>query len=408
MTESVCRSCGDGRLSAVLSLGELPLANALLSTDQLGMSEALYPLDLVFCEGCSLVQITETVEPGVLFRDYLYFSSFSETFVKHAEGLAERLSAARALSSASLVMEIASNDGYLLQHYGRRGIPVLGIEPAENVAAVARGKGVQTRAEFFSRSLAEELRAEGLRADVLHANNVLAHVADLNSFVAGIAIVLKDSGVAVIEVPYVLDMVDHCEFDTIYHEHLCYFSLLALTALLARHGLVISDVERLTVHGGSLRIFAGHREVAVEGDSVRRLRSEEEHRRSGDLSFYAAFGQRVQEAKAGLTSLVHKLRQDGKVIAAYGAAAKGTVLLNYFGIGHEAISFVVDRSPHKQGRLIPGVRIPIVGPEALLERQPDYVILLVWNLAEEVLTQQVEYRSRGGQFIVPIPAARIL
>lgn len=408
MTETVCRSCASAKLTPILSLGSLPLANALLSPADLGENEARYPLDLVFCEGCSLVQITETVDPELLFRDYLYFSSFSESFVRHARGLAERLVIDRELTSSSLVLEIASNDGYLLQHYSNRGIPVLGIEPAENVAAVARKKGVRTLSEFFSRPLAEKLRDEGCHADVVHANNVLAHVADLNSFVSGIALILKASGVAVIEAPYVRDMVENCEFDTIYHEHLCYFSLSALTALFARHGLVIRDVERLAVHGGSLRLFVGHQGAAPEGTRVLTLREEEAACSADRLPFYSAFGQRVEGLKRSLVGLLQGLRDQGNSIAAYGAAAKGTVLLNYFGIGPETVSFVVDRSPHKQGRFIPGVRIPVHGVEALLEKQPGYVLLLVWNLATEVLAQQSDYQARGGRFIVPIPAAKVL
>jgi len=284
---------------------------------------------------------------------------------------------------------------------------VLGIEPAENVAAVAREKGIPTRADFFSKELADRLKAEGNRADVVHANNVLAHVADLNGFVSGIAAILKESGVAVVEMPYVLDMVDRCEFDTIYHEHLCYFSLKALTALFERHGLTIQKVERLPVHGGSLRLFVGH-ETGVSDDSVERLRSEEIERAADRFPFYEAFGDRVARLKTELVALLRRLRRDGKSIAAYGAAAKGTVLLNYFEIGTDLVSFVVDRNPHKQGRLVPGVRIPIRGAEAVLASQPDYVLLLVWNLAEEVLGQQAEYRTRGGKFIVPIPDVRVL
>jgi len=407
VTETACRSCGSLRLSPILSLGALPLANALPPATGAETPDARFPLDLAFCEDCSLVQITETVAPEILFRDYLYFSSFSDTFVSRARTLAERLVAERGLTAKSLVVEIASNDGYLLQHYVASKIPVLGIEPAENVAAVAREKGIPTRADFFSKELADRLKAEGNRADVVHANNVLAHVADLNGFVSGIAAILKESGVAVVEMPYVLDMVDRCEFDTIYHEHLCYFSLKALTALFERHGLTIQKVERLPVHGGSLRLFVGH-ETGVSDDSVERLRSEEIERAADRFPFYEAFGDRVARLKTELVALLRRLRRDGKSIAAYGAAAKGTVLLNYFEIGTDLVSFVVDRNPHKQGRLVPGVRIPIRGAEAVLASQPDYVLLLVWNLAEEVLGQQAEYRTRGGKFIVPIPDVRVL
>lgn len=408
MTETACRSCGSPRLSPVLSLGALPLANALPLAVGADTPDPRFPLDLVFCEECSLVQITETVAPEILFRDYLYFSSFSDTFVSGARVIAERLVAERGLDANSLVVEIASNDGYLLQHYVAAKIPVLGIEPAENVAAVARDKGIRTRADFFSKALADRLKAEGNRADVVHANNVLAHVADLNGFVSGIATILKESGIAVVEMPYVIDMVDHCEFDTIYHEHLCYFSLKALTGLFGRHGLTIQRVERLPVHGGSLRLFVGHAARVAPDETVERLRSEESARAADRLPFYAAFGDRVARLKAELIALLQALRRNGKSIAAYGAAAKGTVLLNCFGIGTDLVSLVVDRNPHKHGRLVPGVRIPIRGVEALVASQPDYVLLLVWNLADEILGQQVEYRSRGGKFIVPIPDIRVL
>ena len=349
MTETACRSCGSPRLSPILSLGALPLANALPSAIGAEIPDARFPLDLVFCEECSLVQITETVAPEILFRDYLYFSSFSDTFVSRARVLAERLVAERGLTAKSLVVEIASNDGYLLQHYVAAKIPVLGIEPAENVAAVAREKGIPTRADFFSKELADRLKAEGNRADVVHANNVLAHVADLNGFVSGIAAILKESGVAVVEMPYVLDMVDRCEFDTIYHEHLCYFSLKALTGLFTRHGLTMQKVERLPVHGGSLRLFVGHAGTALADDSVERLRREESGRAADRFPFYGAFGDRVARLRTELVALLQGLRRQGKSIAAYGAAAKGTVLLNYFGIGTDLVSFVVDRNPHKQG-----------------------------------------------------------
>jgi len=386
----------------------LPLANALPSPEAAESTDPRYPLDLVFCEACSLVQITETVSPEVLFRDYLYFSSFSDTFVSRAKALAGRLVVERGLTAKSLVVEIASNDGYLLQHYVAAEIPVLGIEPAENVAAVAREKGVPTRADFFSKETADRLKSEGNLADVVHANNVLAHVADLNGFVSGIAVILKESGVAVIEMPYVLDMVDRCEFDTIYHEHLCYFSLKALTGLFGRHGLTIEKVERLPVHGGSLRLFIRHAASALSDESVDRLRQEESTRDADRFPFYAAFGGKVARLKTDLVDLLRRLRREGKTIAAYGAAAKGTVLLNYFGIGTDLVSFVVDLNPHKQGRVVPGVRIPIRGAEGLLAAQPDYVLLLVWNLADEIFRQQAEYRSRGGRFIVPIPAVQIL
>jgi SAM-dependent methyltransferase len=408
-----CRSCGAAELSLVLSLGAMPLANALLTADDLGRPEPRYPLDLVVCAACSLVQITETVSPEVLFREYLYFSSFSDTAVEHARRLAERVSAGRRLSSGSLVMEIASNDGYLLQHYRARGVRVLGIEPARNVAKVAEERGIPTVAEFFGRELARQLAERGDAADVLHAHNVLAHVADLDDVVGGMAVVLRPGGVLVVEVPYLRDLLERVEFDTIYHEHLCYFSLTALDRLFARHGLRVAGVERIPVHGGSLRLFAERADGPGEGpwrvrERVDALLAEEAGWGIDRLSVYESFGGRVGRLRDELVALVHRLRGEGRRIAVYGASAKSCVLLNYCGIGRESVEFVVDRSPVKQGRFTPGTQLPIHPPGKLLEAQPDYVLLSAWNLADEVLAQQAEYRRRGGRFIVPIPAVSIV
>jgi SAM-dependent methyltransferase len=398
----VCRSCNADGLVPILDLGRSPLANALLSKDDLAKTEETFPLDLVFCPKCTLLQITETVPPEKLFRDYLYFSSFSDTMLKHAEAIATRLADSEKLGEKSLVVEIASNDGYLLQNYAKRGIPVLGIEPAVNVAKAAEERGVKSITEFFDKDLAKKLD----HADVIHANNVLAHVADLNGFVEGIATVLKDKGVAVIEVPYAQDFIDHCEFDTIYHEHLCYFSLTALDHLATRHGLAIRDVERIPIHGGSLRLFLSKN--VERGKSTKTLLAEEKKRGMDDVAYYKGFAERVEKLKAKLVETLEELSDQGARIAAYGAAAKGATLLNYFGIGKNRIAFVADRSTHKQGRYMPGVRIPIVPPSKLLESQPDFVLLLTWNFADEILEQQKEYRAQGGKFIVPIPEVRIL
>jgi SAM-dependent methyltransferase len=403
-----CRSCGAGGLANVLSLGHTPLANALLTAEQLGSPEETYPLDLAFCSNCSLVQITETVPAEKLFREYLYLSSFSDTMLEHAETIAMEVVRSRDLSPNNLVVEIASNDGYLLQYYQRAGVPVLGIEPATNIARIAeQERGVPTLCEFFGEELAERLAAEDRRADVVHANNVLAHVADLNGFVRGISELLKDDGLAIIEVPYVKEMIDRCEFDTIYHEHLCYFSLTALRGLFERHGLLIQDVQRLSIHGGSLRVFVMH--AGVEPSvAVTDLLREEATWGVGTIDFYQQFGARVQKLRTTLRSFILKLKGEHQRIVAYGAAAKGSTLLNYFQIGRDELDFVVDRSTYKQGRYMPGVRLPIFSPARLLEEMPSHVLLLTWNFAEEILEQQAEYRQRGGRFIIPIPEFRVV
>jgi SAM-dependent methyltransferase len=407
MSPSRCRSCDAPDLEVVLSLGRTPLANALLTREQLRLPESRYPLDLAFCSRCALVQITETVPPAELFRDYLYFSSYSDTMLRHAQTLVERLAAERRLTGAGLVIEIASNDGYLLQYYRQRGIPVLGIEPARNVARVAVERGVPTLCDFFGIELASRLRQRGQQADVLHAHNVLAHVADLNGVVQGMESVLKEDGVVVVEVPYVKDLLDHCEFDTIYHEHLCYFSLTALDALFRRHGLVVQDVERIAIHGGTLRLFAGKAATAKPSSAVTALLADEEAWGVRSVETYRKFGARVEALKSSLKSMLKGLKQRGGRIAAYGAAAKGSTLLNYADIGLETLDFVVDRSPHKQGRFMPGVHLPIYPPERLLEEMPEHVLLLTWNFADEILEQQAAYRKLGGRFIIPVPEVKV-
>ena len=409
MTGLACRGCGDDVVQIVLSLGKMPPSNALLTEDQLAEPETRYPLDLAFCQTCALAQITVSVDPKELFDEYAYFSSYSTTMLAHAEAIAQRMIEERRLGPDGLAMEIASNDGYLLQNYVRAGVPVLGIDPARNVMSAAREHGVETLCRFFGEDLAEELRDSGRRASVLHANNVLAHVPDVNGVVRGIGRVLTEDGVAVIETPYVRDLVERVEFDTIYHEHLFYYSLTALDRLFERNQVRILDVERIPIHGGSLRVFAAPSPAApTPAPAVAALLEEETRLGLATLDYFEGFAERVEALKGQLLTLFGELKDRGHRIAAYGAAAKGTVLLNAFGIGTERIEFVADRSEHKQGRYMPGVHIPIVGPEALLAEMPDEVLLLAWNLADEILEQQAEYRRRGGRFIIPAPVPEVI
>jgi SAM-dependent methyltransferase len=404
---SNCRSCGSSNVTTFLSLGTLPLADGLRRKEELATTESRYPLDVAFCETCSLVQILETVPPEELFcRDYPYYSSFSDTLLEHSRQNVESLIATRGLHEKSLVVELASNDGYLLQYFVERNIPVLGIDPAEGPARAAVEKGIPTLCSFFTREFAERLTSEGAHADVVIGNNVLAHVADLNGFVAGIGTILREDGVAVLEMPYVKDLIDHCEFDTIYHEHLCYFSVTALDKLFSRHGLSLNRVEHYPIHGGSLRIFVGKRKDVDE--TVTQYLARESAESVDRLDYFQDFASRVESIKKTLHQMLCDLRSRGHRVAGYGAAAKGAVLLNYARIGTDLLDFVVDRNVHKQGLFMPGVQIPIAGPAKLLEEKPDYVLLLAWNFKDEILRQQQAYRDLGGRFVVPIPQPEIV
>lgn len=403
-----CRVCGGDHLEPVLDLGPMPLANALHDTKiELGDRGERFPLALVRCDDCTLVQITETVSPEHLFSDYVYFSSLSDTMVNEARKLVARISAERRFDAHSFVVEIASNDGYLLQHYRDLGVPVLGIEPAANVAYVAEHeRHIPTLSRFFTEELADRLARRGVRPDVIHANNVLAHVPDPVGFVRGIARMLRDDGEAVIEVPHVVEMIDRCEFDTIYHEHIAYFSLTALTHLFAKAELAVRDVETLPIHGGSLRLFVGKRPRTRPTERVTAMLERERAWGVSTSEVYAGFARRVAEVRTEVRGTLEGLAKQGRRVAAYGASAKGAMLLNALGIGPELVQYVVDKSDRKQGRMLPGVNVPISDPSRLLEEQPDDVLLLVWNLEAEILDQQAEYRRRGGRFLVPIPSPR--
>lgn len=409
MTAKCCRFCKAPLTETFVDLGMSPLANSYLSTDRLDRMEAFYPLHVFVCSECLLVQLEEFESPSHIFSDYLYFSSFSQYWLDHCRAYAERMIRDRRLGSDSLVLEVASNDGYLLQYFKEAGIPVLGVDPAANVAEVAIAKGVPTDVAFFGVETARRLRERNVHPDLIAANNVLAHVPDINDFVGGLALLLKPGGLITVEFPSLLNLIEQNQFDTIYHEHFSYLSLLTVEKIFAHHGLTVTDVELLASHGGSLRVFATHAAGSpTVSERVGALRASEQAAGLHDIATYRKFARQVVRTKVDILKFFADSYREGKRIAAYGAPAKGNTLLNYCGIRNELITFTVDRSPHKQGHFLPGTHIPILAPEALLQAKPDYVVILPWNLKDEIMGQMAAIRDWGGRFVVLIPSVQVL
>jgi hypothetical protein len=405
-----CRFCGEPLQHVVSDLGMSPLCESFLRADQLGSMEPFYPLVTYVCGQCFLVQLQEFVSGEEIFRDYAYFSSYSESWLDHCRRYSDQMIDQLGLTGDDFVVEVASNDGYLLQNFVRRGIPCLGIEPARNVAEHAVAKGVPTITEFFGVELANQLAAEGKSADLLLGKNVLAQVHDVNDFVGGMKILLAPSGTITIEFPHLMRLIAENQYDTIYHEHFSYFSFITAEAIFAAHGLAVFDVEELPTHGGSLRIYARHEEDHTRPVTERAsaLRARETEAGVATLEYYGAFDERVKETKRQLLEFLIGAQRAGKTVVGYGAPGKGNTLLNYCGIRTDFLQYTVDRSPHKQGKFLPGTHIPIHAPERIFETRPDYVLILPWNIKDEIIKQMAPVREWGAQFVVPIPAVTVI
>ena len=404
-----CRVCDGERLTRFLSLGPMPLANAFLASPEEFAAEKKYPLDVYFCEDCGLVQLCDVISPSVLFQNYIYVKATSETVAAHNEQYARTVRELLDLRAEDLVVEVASNDGSLLHCFQPFGVRTLGVEPAANIADLAREASVETVTRFFDAKLADELRDEHGAARAVIANNVLAHVDDPRDFLTGCQRLLADDGVVLIEVPYLQDLVEQLEFDTIYHEHLCYFSAAALLRLFAAAELSVFRIDRIPLHGGSLRVYAAPRQRRPDhAEDVARYIAAENGEGLNELETYQRFARRVDDCRSRLRELLGKLHVDGRTIAGYGAPAKGTTLLNYCGVTNDVLAYTVDRSSLKVGLYTPGVHVPVLPVETLLDRQPDHLLILAWNFADEIMRQQREYQSRGGRFVLPLPEPRIV
>jgi SAM-dependent methyltransferase len=405
----ICRFCGAALHQTFVDLGMSPLCETYPAAADLNQGETYYPLHVYVCDKCFLVQLEEYESAENIFSDYAYFSSYSDSWLRHADNYCGNMKSRFGLGEHSFVVEVASNDGYLLQYFVQRGVPVLGIEPAANVAQVAVSKGVPTLVAFFGARVAEDLQAEGRSADLIAANNVIAQVPDLNDFVEGLKILLKPEGVLTLEFPHLLQLIELNEFDTIYHEHFSYFSLLTAVNILSAHGLTVFDVEELPSHGGSLRVFACRADAQSHPiePAVARVLDNEQRAGLASLEGYRGFAQQVKRTKLALLEFLLRAAREGKQVAGYGAPGKSATLLHYCGIGKDLIEYTVDRSPYKQGRYLPGTHIPILHPDKIRETKPNYVIILPWNLQNEIMKQLEYIREWGGQFVVPIPETRI-
>ena len=405
-----CRFCGSRLVHTFVDLGMSPLCETYLRPEQLNELEAFYPLHVYVCDRCFLVQLEQYVGASEIFDEYAYFSSYSDSWLAHAKHYCESMTTRFNLDRTSFVVELASNDGYLLRNFVAGGVPVLGIEPAANVAALAVQQGIQTRVAYFGRQLAGELASSGKRADLLLGNNVLAQVPDLNDFVAGMKLLLAERGVITMEFPHLVRLMDENQFDTIYHEHFSYFSFVAAEAIFAAHGIELFDVEELPTHGGSLRIYGRHREDDTKpvSDRVVTMRRRETDQGLTHIASYGQFAEKVRRTKWKILDFLIAAKREGKSIAGYGAPGKGNTLLNYCGIRTDFLDYTVDRNPYKHGRFTPGTHIPIFSPDKIFETRPDYLFILPWNVKDEIIKQMADIRSWGGQFIVPIPEVQII